>query len=652
MPYLPELFQKIDDYCKLVQAQTAWSMPDDLEENEEKVPTDVSGPGLYPRIVGIANEFSNENVTDEILLIAELYKKSLEMGGGYSQVNRMLSTTLSNMDDLIDEGTVGQNELDSVENILNEVSQDLRQRAKTSPSKVSDGEVIRQLKETRDAFNQKATYEEVTQQPSVFVHKNPGADNPAQQTGHTTGPRNVPETPRKYELEMAQLGDMLNNTDDHTIKKNIQDLINVVEQLRKQLPLTIDARDALKITPEDKEAIETLDQAERSLQSLRDQRVTLRRKLNKAIQNQKLNELTSRLASTPTKNIKERQWLEEQIKLQKLRLSTDVGKITEIKYRQMLIDSMGEIDSHGDFISLEISPELKTQLERGIQLGTDLRMKKSEYDRKRTEEKATQEGREAPRRESQRGGWSPGEKQLKIDSSNFPKLVNKIGPGINTAVAGATYYIARVKEGGKLELKEYVDNVAKSIFQLKKTSLPAKPEIMAEYKKAIEILREKAKAYILTKNPEAVASYEISIRLTPFLRKIQKDLDKIKDLQKEGQWNLSGSEKSFVRDTTIYIARLREVYNKQYGDKRSNFNSLINALLPEVQNYMEDYILAEKYSLRTRVEEPRIRVFPEEPKEDVIEHDGDTTPESKKRMQMLGQLLNNYKLSQGSYVQN
>ena len=76
MTYLPTLLKNINDFCDIVKsAQTTWSMPDDPEEDQTQVQT--SGPDLYSDIIRLASEITNEDISDELLLIAEIYKKAI-----------------------------------------------------------------------------------------------------------------------------------------------------------------------------------------------------------------------------------------------------------------------------------------------------------------------------------------------------------------------------------------------------------------------------------------------------------------------------------------------------------------------------------------------------------------------------------------------
>src|ERR1700722_4502262 len=210
MTYLPNLLKRINDYSNLNEAlyslaQTSWTMPDDEEPEEDS--QEGGDSGLYSKIVAIANELSNEYVANELLLIAELYKETLTINGGYNQVNRKLSTALANIDSAKDDGEIGENEQEIATDIINEVGKDLRQRAKTSTSQnLNDPAIVKRLKEVSDAFNARERQEEATKQPSVYE-----VGHEEKATGHGIGPRPSAETPRKYALELSRLQDDLDN---------------------------------------------------------------------------------------------------------------------------------------------------------------------------------------------------------------------------------------------------------------------------------------------------------------------------------------------------------------------------------------------------------------------------------------------------------
>ena len=111
MPYLPNIIKRIDNFYNLTQSLTRlkrmavpqyYTMPDDPEEEEEDLSKGLPGDewvGIYPKIISVANQLSEQadDISNELQLIAELYKKALEINGGYSQVGKAISISLANM---------------------------------------------------------------------------------------------------------------------------------------------------------------------------------------------------------------------------------------------------------------------------------------------------------------------------------------------------------------------------------------------------------------------------------------------------------------------------------------------------------------------------------------------------------------------------
>lgn len=645
MPYLPNVIKKIDDFCNLAESLTrlkrmaapsAWTMPDDPEEEvtDEKSPGD-EWIGLYPKITSVANQLGEQadDVANELRLIAELYKKALEINGGYSQLSKAISISLANIDSLIDEsdGVIGEDIRDAAEDILEEVAGDLRRRAKSSiGQQMDEASAMKALRSVKQEFNSQEARHEMESQKSVYEKGKPGAE-----TGHGINAPAVLETPQKYVREIKRLQELLEQEKNPGTKQYMLELQKVLASLVIQMPKVSELSSALKDTPDDTAKQNEFNEATQTLEDLRSQRRLLKSRLNNQLLNKEKEDLVAQMGQT--RNTKEREWLQERINLLDLRTDDKLlKKRDEIKARKALVNSMGVIDEHGDFQSQNIPEAERIALLRGIQLGRDVGTTKAKYDRTRTEERAKTEGRkDIATRAPQRGGWAPGERQTSLDkamsnATYFPLLVGKVGPGINTAVAGATYYIARAKEGGYVELKTFIDAVSAAI----------RKKDMAAKHAAIAALREEAKKYVFGKNKEAVASYEIAIRLTPYFRKIEERLKQISAWQHEsGQWILDEQKSNFIRETNMYITRIIEIYNKQYGHRRSNFNSFVNGVLVKSKEYIEQEILNENYNTGVRVQD--------QPEKNVrVSEEGEEQPEEEEsvpqqRMKLLNKLISN-----------
>jgi hypothetical protein len=609
MTHLPSLIKKIDVFCRLAEAMeslkrvaapTTWTMPDDPDEMEEPEVGggEAEGPGLYAKIMGTAKEFANADVADEIALIGELYKRAIEMNGGYNLVNRMLTTALSNMDSLIDEGTTSEDEVEAAEEILNEVSRDLRQRAKTSLStQMDEPSAMKQLKAVRDAFNQRAIHEELESQPQVYEK---GREE--SQTGHNIAPKLSPETPQKYDLEMERLAGLLNDPSlagDAGVQNTIRSLLLVLDGLKKKIPQLVAARDALKVTPNDPDALSQLDEINQSVETDRAERIKLKRKINSLLQNKELSELLEKYNSSS--NPAEKKWLLEQMELQKTRLSNDYNKRNEIKHRMDLIRSLGMLDERGNFQSLKPSTELEARLrqaissaqnerkskldydamdtmerailhgkpgfeEEKIELDTlrkakdEKKISKQEYDAKRWQVLARARGKSGTivsREKGRRGGGTKGAKinQFSAELATFDGLVQKFSDKVNTAVNTARQGVTQeAGQGGKVHnaLKPYVDNLGKAI---QKNDVKAKYEAIRALKSAI---------VDWSSREPALRILEKSTRMLGVFNKLKDELRKVSGWRTDAGWSLTEDQKAYISGVIGQSKRFSKIYGRFY----------------------------------------------------------------------------------------
>jgi len=570
MVHLENLIKKIDDYDRLgnafsllkrMAAPSTYTMPDDEEDPEEV--NSGEDYGLYSKIINTANQFGNRDIAEELLLIAELYKKALQMNGGYNLVNRALSTTLSNMDSLIDDGTVGEDELEAAEDLLNEVSKDLRQRGKASISSMDEPTAMKELKAVRDAFNQQAVYDEVASQPSVYEKGRPGAE-----TGHNIAPKQMPETPQKYTLEVERLKDLLDNDPsislnvppsergaNQNIRNSIQELINNLETLAFHISKVSDLREELKLTPEDPEKRESFIQAANQLEALRKQRLLLKQRLNRFLLTKDKEALVRQMEQT--NNLAEKKWLEERIKLQNLRISTDLHKKTEAKYRKNLVNALGTIDEHGNFQSQNVSPETLEKLQAGIAAGEALKKSVKQYDREQTIERAKEHGKVGPvaKRPNRRGGGLKSEKlnAYKTELASYVGLVDKLGEKINTAVHVARLGVTQEKDKTHNALKPYVEVLSKAI---------QKKDNKAKYE-AIKVLKSKMDEW--KDRAPAIRVLEKNIRLLPHFNKYKTELQNIGKWQDaNGQWQLDDHKRQYIELVIQDIQKLMRIYSRYY----------------------------------------------------------------------------------------
>jgi hypothetical protein len=645
MTYLPSLIKKIEKFCRLAEdfstvrktaAPNPWDDPNFGMGGETD--TDEEGTATTPYfddLVKIARQVDDPELSQQLEILAELYRYSLQIGGGYATIAK----AINNLKNMYSDGSDS-----TIEFILNGMIGELAKAAgsvgaltgKDNPNFVQRLAQLKQDIEARtqegrsealDAYQEEVggqgrgaqtedTEEELAQAgitPEQAEIINPAAmgfgqkDDPKTNKGwHTVGSGKPYKNWKEYyNNEKLSYEADLANEQDPNVRKALEDLIAILPVLSEKTEKALELSNALRSdvgNPTAEARMRTaLDTMRQELQEIKKTRLSLKDRIRSTqikrdqekLSDEKnlLNERYERLKNIdPEKAEKarrEKYVLEQRIALNDLSLSTDVYRSKERNYRLELIRQMtGGAWPSQDWINKQLQK---------IEDASKTRISHSEYDRARTEQIAKQQGRIPTKRDPQRGGWGTNEKRINLNKDTseptyFPLLVGKIGPSINTAVAGASYYIARAKEGGNAELKPNIEAVSAAI---RKKNNAAKYE-------AIRALKEATKNYLLRKK-NAVDSYEIAIRLTPYFRKIEERIKHIASYQKEGQWNLDESQYKYVLETTDYIAKIIRLYNLEYKDKKSNFDSFVIELLPKIKEYFEKHVLKiQDYKLPTR----------------------------------------------------
>lgn len=581
MTYLPSLIKKIDDFCSLADSLTrlkriaqdysgGYVSPDDPEDEESPGGDIPGGPGLYQDIIGAANSINgqnedngdNQDVANELFLIAELYKKAIEINGGYSQVKNAMNVALSNIDSLIDDGGLDENARDIAENIIEEAASDLRQRAKVDPSKQLPEQVaIRELKAVQQAFNSQEARQEMEGQKSVYEKGKPGAE-----TGHGIAARVPPETPQKYGREIERLQDSLANDPNlrnETSRGYVSQLVNALKGLVAQIPITIAAKDKLKVTPDDKAAQQEFQEAEAKLTELRNIRRDMTRKLNDFLRDKEIEALQQKMLK-PGLTDQEKAWWGAKIKLEALRKSQDLKKGRQIKLLKDLINSTGRLDKDGDYDPLNIPDDQKRKLIEGIDQEENYqgqKVSKVSYDEKQSLERRQEHGALGDivrRQKGRRGGGKEDSRlnQYDLDAATFNGLLDKLNEKINTSAHVARLNVTQEVDANKRKvhngLKTYVDAVSKAI---QKKDNKAKLE-------AIKAL--KAQMVEWASRAPAIKAMARNVKWLPFFVKIKNDLVTIATWKTEAGWDLNENKQAFIANVISGSQRLIQAYGRYY----------------------------------------------------------------------------------------
>ncbi len=579
MTYLPSLIKKIDDFYSLAESLTrlkrmaappqTWSMPDDPEEEEGEASPGEEFVGLYPKVMDVINEInaseSNEDIANELQLIAELYKKAIEINGGYKQVQDYIRRAMANIDMLIDEsdGVIGEDVRDLADEVLEDLSSDLRQRAKsTIAPQANEAVALQQLKSTKDAFNSAEARQEIESQKSVYEKGKPG-----QETGHTIVRKSV-ETPNKYAKEIARLEEMKQTETDQTAKNSIEYLIGTLKGLIEQMKTVKRLEGELKVSPGDPPTVKAFEEATVELERLRKQRLLFRRKLNESILKDEQTQLRRKMYET--RDPREKDWLEQRINLLGLRMNEKLlRKRDMIKALKAKINSTGTLDEKGDFQALTLPEATRQALDAALEAGRGKTLTKDEYDRKQTVERAQEHGKIGPvpvRPKGRVGGGRAGEKihMYDVSSATFSGLVDKLSERINTSAHVARLNVTQMvvdKKKVHNELKPFVDAVSKAI---QKKDNAAKLTAIKTLKQQMQNRMDKA---------PAIKALARNIRWLPFFQRMKADLEIVAGWQTDKGWDLNENKTAFIQNLITGGRKIVDAYRKYYpesGPKRPN----------------------------------------------------------------------------------
>ena len=603
MTYLPSLIKKIDSFYSLIKkAQTTWNMPDDPEEDQLEQDVAAEDP-LYEKIINTLANFNNQDIADEVLVIAEEYRAAIKIGGGFNEVLKHIGVARAGVADQSN-GENDEQEEEIAEDFLNEMELVIRKLAK-APAKVDNQVALQELKKVRENVKQMQAAEEMSGQKSVFEKGKPG-----QELGHSTGPKpSIAITPEKYENEIRVLAELRDDPANEDQRNSITKLMNLNKVILSQMKEVRSLKDRLTIIPEDKETLETLTNVEEELFNSRKERTRLKIELRTLQQTKELENIKEKANSAS--DTKEKEWLNLFVRLQNVRLLPYKfyrGKIPVVNALQKIIESAGAITPSGDFVSLQLNPNEKIKLLSDLHTAEEAMETLAVYDRKRTEERTAEQGREIPNYPAERGGYRP-QKGNNFSGFSYKALCKEFRDRKNTAIDSTRRYITNEKEDGIPALKPYVNDVSVAI---------RKKDNAAKFK-AINELKIKIREDFASKEPQ-FQSYRRAIKLLPIFKNIEDRLSEMIAWQKDDEWDISDLKRRntieyFVHDLNQLISQYSKYYQTQKGlpaefskilkDILPRFDAVIK-YIPNIIKYFENDVLKEDQiiarSIRTSIE--------------------------------------------------
>lgn len=525
MPYLPNLIKRIDEFYRL--AQMKYTMPDDPEE--EAPDTERPGmDGLYGKMIQASKEIADPNLAEEVELIAEFYKKALELnnGNGFNLVNRGVSSALNFLDDSNSE------EEFAVQDLLNEVSQDLRQRIKQAPyaNPQADSKAEEALREVKNSFDRRTVQQDLTSEEpghedpddrvpeglEQYDEKATGKFDPTGGVGGEKGDRvnrgysrggghSYVDWVKRYQNErdrfMHELSDLGKDPryagkSDRTkisIKSNLESLINTLDNA---ISLTQEAL-KLEASGDNPGRLQQVSDELKKTQAEKTRHASNLRHFFMADNLQDL-EAKEQLAKDP----KEKLYWNEQAKVQKLRLSGDKNTAEEIKWRNVLVKSMATTDTHGDLTFLGLSKDTLEKIKAGIRAGEAQKIPYAEVNRLKGVEIAKLKGIEdkdmGDRRRGSHNDSTWRMKNWNLDIIEFRGLVEHMTQMLATSRVVAKQAVSHEIVDGKKKhnaLKPFVDAVAMAATKRDKSALSQASLALASKMEEFKNRSQAIKAY-------------------------------------------------------------------------------------------------------------------------------------------------------------
>jgi len=651
MPYLPNIIKKIDDFYRLAssfnksaagpvvkeytpvpgfskkyEGYDPYANEPEGEEatSEETKPELEPEARLYNEIIDSLDEFDSKDIANEVYVIAEEYKKASEIKAGFSKVLEDIKKAKTSLEELLKEfGAYARREISIAQSFINDMEKSVQQMVASSPPPQAANEAA-----ARQAVNnaKKDAFGAIGNQESAGQASKFERGNKDGLTSGTVGPQQTVSVRReKYESDIVALTKAL---EDPSIPDNDKRNIPIIIELNKKILNQMDdlkgVEDHLSTIPDDPQAQQAVEKERAALEDLRKQREKVQNLLREFNQTQRVQEwITKANAST---NLKEKMWYELNGQLAQIRLLRTVNKTPAVEAVKDLIGELGELNSRGDFISKEVQPQRLQELKDKFDDAKKQMISKVRYDAEQSKQRALTHGKVGPhfeRRKGRRGGGSPRSRinQYDIGQATFNGLVDKLGEKINTATHVARLEVTQINEKGRAKthnaLKPFVDNLSKAIQNIVKNSKdPAKlAKAQQEKYEAIKVLKQQLTDWS-SKEP-AIRVLEKNVRLLPFFKKYEAELNEIAGWKKEGQaWDLDEAKAAKIKSLLSNFDNLLRIYGRYYqgiGAPKGksqldlNFNNAIvyiATVLNRLEHETNIYAAREEEPSGMRVESP------------------------------------------------
>lgn len=382
MDKINNLLKLATSYCE----RATWSYLVNKAEIKSILKEAAGDTGLYDEMLLTAKSLDDKDLGSEIQLLAESYKKVLEMGAGYNTIKNDIDKIFNVfMDEGEDEGdedeesnTNAQQQV--AEKLLNKVLKDVRARAggPVGLAKPDPPNVVQELKQIKNKFNTESLAEdfENLQQFDPTAGLGGGGDggkapNRGVMFRSFKSPKDWAEF---FADERDRYQDDLATENKKLIKDKIAKLIDVLTKLEANIIRELELMAEISVLKTPNPTLnKELEDLRQSTKALRKERRSLKvsiRDNELAKQKQRLEE-EAKFANTERDQIR----LKHEAELYNLLMSKDLGKKEERNWRRALVKSM----SGGNWPGIET---LKN-MEKNIQEASKKRKTRNAYEAER-----------------------------------------------------------------------------------------------------------------------------------------------------------------------------------------------------------------------------------------------------------------------------
>lgn len=460
---------------------------------------------LYSELVEAAPQVVNPEVSYTLQILADMYRKALDIGGGFNVLYRTIEGIIQDLDP-------EEEESDQVENLLNKIGASVRVRARQPDSPQAMRELQNAASEAKRRMAEQApevpdepqedegsiyeqallgdyeTPEKMFEEEGGVAKFDPtGGVKPEEAAqgkgrGYSVGKAYsfkdwaavYANEQQRYVKDLTDPDSMVTKAvrtarQNNDVKNDLTALVKVLGQLSEKTRQAMAIEYTISVeteVPHPKEEAE-LEKIRAELRRLEGERVNLKRRLNVYYKKAELENL--RKQETATTDMRQKRILQQKVALQELRLSGKKGYGKESKERQKLIDSLTADPNLSEV-------EVKKQ-EDNIQQASAFtnRVSKAMYDRAKTLEKAKLKGvkTDVKTREEMQEKGVRAPKHLgmgvihdyKLNEIALEGLIVHLTQRLATERVVVKQKITDKMKKAKLDpnlLKPYLDNVAKA----------------------------------------------------------------------------------------------------------------------------------------------------------------------------------------------